>query len=56
MTIAKVAELADAQDLGSCIARYGGSSPPFRSAVFQTNKISLLLDWTKSGRIREVLI
>jgi len=27
-----VAELADAQDLGSCASRRGGSSPPSRKA------------------------
>src|ERR671927_476282 len=29
-TLAKVAELADAPDLGSGAERHGGSSPPFR--------------------------
>jgi hypothetical protein len=31
---AKVAELADAPDLGSGAARRGGSSPPFRTNLF----------------------
>ena len=30
---ARVAELADAQDLGSCGATRGGSSPPFRTRL-----------------------
>ena len=29
---ARVAELVDAQDLGSCGATRGGSSPPFRTS------------------------
>ena len=31
--LAKVAELADAPDLGSGTARCGGSSPPFRTSL-----------------------
>ena len=33
---AKVAELADAPDLGSGTERCGGSSPPFRTNRFDT--------------------
>ena len=32
-TVAKVAELADALDLGSSPARGGGSTPPFRTII-----------------------
>jgi hypothetical protein len=32
---ARMAELADAQDLGSCTLRCGGSSPPSRTMLFQ---------------------
>lgn len=51
MTIAKVAELADAQDLGSCIARCGGSSPPFRISTQQIHDFN-----GEFITIREVLI
>jgi hypothetical protein len=35
---AKVAELADAPDLGSGAARRGGSSPPFRTKMSRLNR------------------
>jgi hypothetical protein len=34
---AKVAELVDAQDLGSCGLGRGGSSPPFRTFFVSVN-------------------
>ncbi len=42
LTNAKVAELADAPDLGSGAARRGGSSPPFRTKT-QATALSIVL-------------
>lgn len=39
---ARVAELADAQDLGSCGETRGGSTPPSRSASIQAHQVAPL--------------
>ena len=45
---AGVAELADAQDLGSCGATRGGSSPPLRTV--QTSKGYIHGSWYRGRR------
>ena len=47
---AKVAELADAPDLGSGAVRRGGSSPPFRTNNLNPAVLQIILD-TKEGHI-----
>jgi hypothetical protein len=42
---AKVAELADAPDLGSGTERCGGSSPPFRTKEVVSNQFSVFCSW-----------
>lgn len=54
MTSARVAELADAQDLGSCGETRGGSTPPSRSSSIRSHQVAVMRKPEVHGRTEAV--